>query len=211
MKNPAGIPKLSSILVMVALGCAGFAAGFGWVYLQSAKTRDAPDSLTPTPAPAIDSAPSTPSGEPTVPATTDPAPAPPPSAPAGTVPEETTDEPLTEEQSNAQTTAFYRNSMQLREDDPAWSTEASAAIARHLQETPAEGYSVSNVRCRADLCSLDIHETDPGSSDRLLTQLPTLDAFHDSQAAIIPARADDGLPAMTVFITRSGRSLPTGE
>ncbi len=103
--------------------------------------------------------------------------------------------------------AFYD-----QEPDPGWSQATQDNVQNALQQANLEGHQLSHVECRTSLCQLQLQHSanaeDPGDSIGLVRDALVENMGENAEGFYNTVQQPDGSSTTTVYITKSGESLP---
>ncbi len=112
---------------------------------------------------------------------------------------------------NAQLTeraSFLDESFMAERADPSWSMAAAESVSRDLPSNALENSQLSDVACQSSLCRIQATHADINAEQTFLLELGNLNAFQNGEAFLVTTPRQDGSMATTIYVSRSGQSLP---
>jgi hypothetical protein len=100
------------------------------------------------------------------------------------------------------------NTVMTEQADPSWSIAAAEEIGRDLPPAALEKTQLGDVRCQSTLCRIQATHDNPNVEQSFMAELGRLTSFRNGEAFLTRTPREDGRLVTTVFVSRSGHSLP---
>jgi hypothetical protein len=137
------------------------------------------------------------------------APAPTEAHAASSEPASRADKIAAEEAETQQTAQFLDGTLASEAADPRWSAATAQQISRSFPSTAQDHTRVSEVRCASTLCRIEATHDNFEAEQAFILQLGQLESFRQSEGFGQRVERTDGTIATTMFVSRSGRRLPS--